>query len=900
MLAELLSDLRYRLRALFRRGEMERELAEELHFHLQRAAEKLEREGVPPAEALRQARIALGGVESVKEASRDRRGVAWLEHTGQDLRYALRALRRNPGFTLGVVLTLGLGIGVNAAMFGILDRLLFRSPDYLPEPGQVHRIYLQRTGRDGPRTERTYEYTRYLDLRRGTSVFSVMAAYATRTLPVGIGTGSRELLVSTVSASYFDLFNAQPVLGRFFRADEDTVPVGAMVAVIGHAYWQVEFGGRPDVIGQRLHVGTEDYTIIGVAPKHFAGLSDEGPPAIFVPITSFAGTFRAGPLLKNYYTTYNWGWLSAAARRKPGVSQAAADADLSRAYQQSWENERSLNPQTAPLEAARPRAIAGPVQTERGPTRSAVTPVAGWVSGVALIVLIIACANVANLLLARALRRRREIAVRLALGVSRRRLVTQLLTETLLLAVCGAVAGLLLATWGGDLLQGFFASTPSGRSLADGRTIAFVLTLAALAAGLTGLAPILQARRTDLAATLKAGVRDGGQRRSPLRTALLLTQAALSVVLLVGALLFVRSLQHARAVPLGYDSESVLYVSPNMRGVRLDDAGQIALRSRLLEAARQIPGVERAALGLTVPFWDTWSDNLFVAGIDSVDRLGSFTLQAGSGAYFATMGTRVLRGRPITEEDRTGSAPVVLVSDAMAKRLWPGQDALGQCMRVGADTSPCRTVVGIAENIRQNSITEDPGLHYYLPIDQYNPASAVLFVRVRGDAAGLKETVRKSLQQLMPGDAYLSVTPMQDIVGEQTRSWRFGATMFLAFGGLALVLAAIGLYSVIAYDVAQRTHELGVRIALGARSGDVVRLVVGDGLRVAVIGVAIGGLLALWAGRWIAPLLYQQSPHDPWVFGLVTAVLLAVALVASALPALRASRVNPTLALRAE
>jgi ABC-type antimicrobial peptide transport system permease subunit len=243
---------------------------------------------------------------------------------------------------------------------------------------------------------------------------------------------------------------------------------------------------------------------------------------------------------------------------------------------------------------------------------------------------------------------------------------------------------------------------------------------------------------------------------------------------------------------------------------------------------------------------------------------------------------------------------VVVVSDAMARKLWPGQEALGQCIRMGADTSPCRTVVGIAENIRQNSIVEDASLHYYLPIGQYQPASAVLFLRVRGNPELLKETVRKALQSLMPGDAYLGVTPLRDIVSEQTRSWQFGATMFLAFGALALLLAAIGLYSVIAYDVAQRTHELGVRIALGARARDVMRLVVGDGLRITVIGVAIGAVLALSAGGWIAPLLYQQSPRDPLVFGLVTGVLLGVALFASLIPALRASRVDPNTALRDE
>ncbi|MEO8139758.1 MAG: ABC transporter permease [Gemmatimonadota bacterium] len=901
MLSELVSEVRYRLRALFRRGAMERELADELQFHLQRETEKLVREGVPPDEALRQARLSFGGIEVVKEASRDGRGITWLEHAGQDLRYAVRSLRRNPGFTVGVILTLGLGIGANAAMFGIVDRLMFRTPPYLREADQVHRVYLQHIGREGLLTESYTEYTRFLDLRKWSSSFSEMAAFGNRTMAVGVGNDSREVLVATISAAMFNFFDATPALGRFFAASEDTVPVGAQVAVLGYGYWQTNYGGRADVLGQQIRIGTVDYSIIGVAPKNFVAICDEGMPAVFIPITTFAGIFRAGPQLANYYTKYNWGWLEILARRKPGVSPAAATADLSHAYLQSWNAEASLSPKQTPAEIAHPLAIAGPVQAERGPTQSTVTKVANWVSGVAVIVLLVACANVANLLLARSVRRRREIALRLALGVSRRRLVTQLLTESLLLAGCGAATGLLLAHWGGQILRTLFLPAgSSGGALSDGRTLGFALCIAAFAGVLTGMAPILQARRTDLVEALKAGARDGGHRRSRTRTGLLLLQAALSVVLLVGAGLFVRSLLNVQALRLGYDVDPVLYIFPNERGVKLEPPEQAALKRRLLEATRAIPGVESAALGLTVPFWDTWSENLFVAGIDSVERLGSFTIQAGSPEYFATVGTRVLRGRGIADDDRKGAPLVAVVSESMARTLWPGREALGQCMKMASDTMPCITVVGIAEDIRQNSITKDAALHYYLPIEQFQPEAAVVFARMRGDANQQKESVRRQLQSLMPGDGYITTTSMHDIVDPQVRSWRLGATMFLAFGGLALMLAAIGLYSVIGYDVAQRTHELGIRIALGARLGDVVRLVVGDGLRVALIGVALGGVVALWAGRWIAPLLFAQSPRDPVVFVVVTAVLLAVALLASAIPALRASRVNPKVALQSE
>jgi predicted permease len=900
-LAEITSDVKYRLRALFRREEVERELDDELRFHVEREAEKHKANGVPEEEALRRARLAFGGVEQMKEKSRDARGLSALETVRQDLRYALRSLRRNPGFTLGVILTLGLGIGANTAMFSVVDRLLFRSLPMLRDPDQVHRVYMAYQFRGEERIESGTQYTRYLDFRHWTHDFSQLAAFSDRPLAVGTGSDARERQVSTISASTFDFFDAKPVLGRFFTAQEDTVPIGAMVAVLGYGFWQTNYGGRADVLGQQIEVGAVSYTIIGVAPRDFVGTSTEGPPAVFVPITAFAGTFRNGPNLSNYYTRYNWSWLEILARRKPGVRMEQANADLSQAFLQSWNHERSLDNATPAPEIGRPHAIAGPVQSERGPNQSKLARVATWVGAVAAIVLLIACANVANLLLARAIRRRREIAVRLALGVSLSRLVRQLLTETLLLAVLGGMVGILVGYWGGAVLRRLvLPDHGAGHTLADGRTLWFAVAVSLIAGLITGLAPVLQARRTDLSDSLKAGMREGVYRRSKARTGLLLLQAALSVVLLVGAGLFVRSLKNVQGIRLGYDVDPVLYVYPNMRSVKHTDADGAALRQRLLDAAKALPGVENAALGLTVPFWDTWTENLIVAGIDSVDRLGSFTLQGGTPEYLSTVGTRIIRGRGVEETDRKDSPPVVIVSQAMAQTLWPGQDALGKCMRMGADTSPCMSVVGVAEDIKQNSITDEKGFHYYLPLAQYHPEAGALFVRVKGHARDQVESVRKQLQALMPGDSYITVTPMHDIVDPNVRSWQLGATMFLAFGGLALVLAAIGLYSVIAYDVAQRTHELGVRIALGAGREDVVRLVLGDGLRFALIGIALGSGLALWTGHWIEPLLYLVSPRDPLVFGIVTGALLLTAGLASALPALRAARVDPTVALRAE
>jgi predicted permease len=543
----------------------------------------------------------------------------------------------------------------------------------------------------------------------------------------------------------------------------------------------------------------------------------------------------------------------------------------------------------------------GSILVERGPNASPVAKVATWLGGVSVIVLLIACANVANLLLARALRRRREIALRLALGVSRGRLLSQLLTESMLLAVLGGVAGLLIAHWGGAALRASLlekSEAPAG--LHDPRTVLFAAGAAVAVGLLTGLAPIFQAGRASLTNDLKSGAREGTYHRSKARIGLLVLQATMSVVLLVGAGLFVRSLRNVEGMRLGYDPEPTMVVNLNMRGIKLDSAASVALRQRLLETAKAIPGVEAAALQLTIPFWSQWSAGLHVAGIDTVSRLGQFDLNGVSPDYFRTMGTRIIAGRAIGPEDLPNAPKAAVVSEAMGKVLWPGKNPIGQCMKVSADTMPCTYVVGIAENIKEQSLAADSGYFYYLSSAQFHPTDGGVLVRTRGEAAKYQEAVRRELQKVMPGASYVTITPLEEIVGSQTRSWHLGATMFVAFGVLALALAAIGLYSVIAYNVAQRTHELGVRRALGAQSADVVRLVVTDGLRLAGVGVVIGIAAALWAGKWVKPLLFNVSPKDPWVFVIVATTLVAVALAASWIPALRASRVDANVALRTE
>ncbi len=817
-----------------------------------------------------------------------------------DVRYALRGLSARPAFTLAVILTLGLGVGANTAMFSIVDRLLFRPPAYLRDADAVHRMYFGRTFDGTERITPNFQYRRYLELRNWSSSFDRTATFfVDDQTPVGEGADARPRPVAGVSASFFQFFDATPALGRWFTAAEDSTPAGTAVAVLGYPYWQSQYGGARDVLGKTVHIGPLQYTVVGVAPHNFAGLSVQAPVA-FIPITSMGATTSGPKQSTMYFKTYNMSWVEMIGHRRAGVTTAAATTDLTTAYRRSYALQAEENPRTRPIELVKPRALVAPVLAERGPNQGSDSKVATWLIGVTAIVLLVACANVANLLLARAFGRRREIAVRLALGVSRARLVSQLLTESLLLAFFGGLLGLLIAQTGGSVLRSLFLPDASlTPAVADGRTLAFTAAIVLLTGVLAGIAPAIHARKGDVAESLKSGVREGTYHRSRMRNALMVAQGALSVVLLVGAGLFVRSLQQVQGVRLGFDPDRLIYIGEDMRGTALDSLTMVALKAQLLERAASLPGVEHASRAVTVPFWRTINFDLYVPGVDSTGRFGEFDMQAGSADYFATAGTRLLRGRGIDATDVAGSPLVIVVSEPMARVLWPGQDAIGKCVKLNADTLPCRTVVGIAEEVRSDLGGTDKVFHYYIPMAQWRPAGGGFYVRIP-DAARRAESIRRDLQKLMPGDSYLQATPVKEIFDPVVRSWRLGATLFVAFGGLALLLATLGLYSVIAYSVAQRAQELGVRVALGALAGDVMRLVLRQGLRLAAGGVVLGGAIALWAGKFVKPLLFQVSPRDPMVFALVTVSLLGAALVASLIPALRATRVDPITALRGD
>jgi predicted permease len=894
-------ELLARLYDWLRRDRLDAELDEELQFHAERLARDERARDPRTADVAYAAKRRLGNVTRIREEARELWSIPWLDQLHQDVRYALRGLRREPGFATAVILTLGLGIGANAAMFNVIDQLMFRPFAYLRDPAHVHRVYLRLPGTQRLLTNESFPYTRYLDLARWTTSFSQVAAFYPTVVAVGTGAASRERPIAAVSASYFDFFDARPTLGRYFTAAEDTTPSGANVAVLSHAFWTAELGSR-DVLGESIQIDNIVCTIIGVAPPGFTGVSEANAPVAFLPITTF-GAHQPGGSSVGYWQRYVWDWTEMMVRRKPGVSIEQANADLTQAFVRSRAAARAIHSFMRRTETERPVAVAGALKTAAGPYPGLEARTLVWVMGVAVAVLLIACANVANLFLARALRRQREVAVRLALGVTSRRLAAQSLTESLVLSLTGCVAGLAIAQWGGAALrQLFLPSAGAAGVAADSRTLGVAL-FAALAAGLlTGLSPLLLARGADIAKTLKAGVREGGgtNQRPKMRAALLVVQVVLSVILLVGAGLFVRSLDRLRDVHLGYDVDPVLLVEWHRRGEAMTMEQRVPLRQRVLEAATAIPGVTHAAWASNIPLQGTSTMSLHVAGVDSVARLGRFTYQAAGADYFATVGTRIVRGRGFTAQDRLGAPTVAVVSASMARVLWPGQDPLGKCMHLYADTVPCTSVVGVAEDAVHDPLADQP-LRYYLPMDQFlNEGGSYLVLRLRADPAEMAEPVRRALQAVMPGQQYVTTRPVSDLLDAQRRSWRAGAAMFIAFGVLALVVAAVGLYGVIAYDVGQRMHELGVRIALGAQGRHVVRLVVARGVRLAVAGIAVGSALAIGAARWIEPLLFQQSATDPAVFGVVALVLVAVAVAACSAPAARAVRADPNTVLRAD
>jgi predicted permease len=880
-----------------RRDRLDAELRDELRFHQRQLERDARAEGLAGEEAYYHARRRLGNATGLAESARERWSVPWLDHFQQDVRYAARGLWRSPGFALAAILTLALGIGANAMMVGIVDRLLLRPPAHVTAPEQVMSPVYLRTREGQTSTQEVLSYPLFTDIRES-GAFERVAAYSGLSLTMGHGADAQLLRAVRVSASYFATLGTRPALGRFFRPDEDGSPIAPNVAVVSHGFWQRALQGSPAAIGRSLELGGAPYEIIGVAPRGFTGLSSRAVD-IWIPLT--AGVTPAEHA--QWTQARNSFWLQVVGRLRDSVSRAQAATRATAGIRAGAERAGAWTPRYAALDPAIGLISVLPREANAG---NASVRVALLLGAVSLLVLLIACANVANLQLARGVARRREVAVRLALGVKRGRLLGQFLTESLLLSLAGGVAAIVVARLGTLVVRGvlFPNAAWADEAPVDPRMLWYMIAAVVAAGFLAGIVPAIQSTRPELTGALKEGARSGRAHQSRTRLALLLMQTSLSVVLLIAAGLFARSLARIQSLPLGFEPDRVLFANLATEGLALDPAARFAFYDRLHEAARRLPDVETAALATSVPFYSSWATSVSIPGRDSLPTprdAGNYFIAATS-EFFDVMGIRLLRGRGITDRDGASSPRVVVVNETIARLWWPGEDAIGKCMRIDGNDAPCAEVVGIAANMRRQEIIEDEMLQFFLPITQAPGwlQAWLLVMRPRGDAAAVAERIRRQLQTAVPGVPYVSVSPLQELVSPQAHSWRLGATVFSAFGVLALIVAALGVYSVLAYDVAQRAHELGVRRALGARIGDLTRLVLGQSLRISILGGAAGLMLALAAGPWIQRFLFNTSAREPSVLVAAIAVLVAAATVAALLPTWRATRVDPVTALRAD
>lgn len=887
------------LRRVFRVGGVERDIDEEFAYHLERTIEELMAGGMKRREAEEEARRRFGDEDRWRRelgkvdrrAERLRRVRERLAQLRDDVRYALRRIRRAPGLTTTVVLTFALGIGANATMFGVLDRLLLRAPAHIVNADAVQRIAIHRTFREGqPREYSTWmSFPDYRDLTRAES-FSAIAAVSDSRIVIGRGVDARPAAAGLVTGEFFGLLGVRPARGRFFGPADDR-PEGPGLAVISHAMWRAEYGADPSAIGLTIDFGHGPYEIIGVAPEGFTGV-DLQPVDVWLPLRKAGTDIRGGGV----YDRRTWRWMSVVARLAPGVSPETAAAEATTLHRAGRREMIEEDRYDAEATVAGLSLIAA-----RGPLASDESAVARWLAGVSLLVLLIACANVANLLLARTLRQRREFGIRLALGVSRGRLLGQVVFESLILAALGGAAALLVTRWGGEFVRAqLLPDVAWPDSPVAGRVVVFSLAVSLLAGLVAGIIPGIQASRPRVTESLTSASRTATGSRSRTSAALTVLQTALSVILLVGAGLFVRSVQ---SIDHGFEPEGVLLVRPNY-GAHPTGTEQIEFHRRAVERLSGLPNVEAAAESFGVPFWTENVTELAVPGLDSVPRNGNGSpppIHAVGTDYFSAMQLRVLRGRGFSAADGgAGSARIALVNEPMARRVWPEGDAIGQCLVI-ADL-PCAEVVGVVEGAGTESIGDRNTMQYYVPFSQspFEDPPQALIVRVDGDPAAAIPTLRRELVALDSRVRFIDAHPYMSVIDPYTRAWRLGATMFSAFGVLALIVAAIGLYSVLSFAVAERIRELGIRSALGAPRKRLVRLVAGQGFRLVAVGILLGAGVALLAAPRIEELLFQTSARDPVVFGLVAVVLLIVAGLASFAPAWRAVRVDPLTVMRAE
>ncbi len=803
---------------------------------------------------------------------------------------AVRAVRRAPQFTAIAALTLALGVGATTTLVGVLDSLLLRPPAAVEDPGRLVRSYFRfRNEQFGGWTNSSVSYPDFTDLS-GSAAFSKVAGIWMTRASLGRGAEAHPVNLAMVAGDYFGLYRTRPMLGRLLTPEDGQGDSGSPAVVLSEAMWRTRFGADRGIVGRTLPIDAQLFTVAGVAARGFDG-GDVLAPDAWAPL---GGVHN--PLGGNYTTDRNWYFINILARLAPGVTREQAASRATSIISTARNDSTVRN--------GFQEVLLGPVQELRGPDHSQDARLALWLTGMSAMVLLIACANVANLLLARGLVRGREFAIRKSLGARQGTLVRQLVFEGVLVSCLAGLGGLLVCAWGGDLLRGYLLSdSQADRFTVDHRVylIALVATLAA--ALLSSVVPSMQVVRGDLTPMLKEGAQSNGFHRSRLRAGLVVLQIALSLILVVGAGLFLQSLRRVLAIDIGYDRDRVLMVTADPARAGFAGTATGEAFETLAIAARSNPAVESVALTFGEPFGWSMSRGLRIAGHDSLPRLssGGPYLQSVTADYFRTMGLPILRGREFTDQDRRDVPAVALVGATMARRFFASDDPIGQCLLI-AQAKGCTTVIGVVKDGIRSSPQEEEQALYYVPLAPISSSTThlTMFVRARGSAGDLAGSLQQQLQTAAPDLPYVETRSLAEVLAPSYRSGRLGATLFGLYAVAALLLASIGIYSVLAYTVRGRTHELGIRVALGAEPSALLVMVMGDGLRLALLGIGLGLGIALIAARALAALLYGIDPGDPLTMASAGGVLLLVATAASFLPARRATRVDPMVALRSE
>ncbi|MDT7603528.1 MAG: hypothetical protein QOF61_1525 [Acidobacteriota bacterium] len=807
----------------------------------------------------------------------------------QDLRYGFRRLIKSPGFTLVAILSLALGIGANTAIFSLVDTVLLR-PLPVPEPGRLVEVY----GTLHKGADYTIQsYLNYKDYRDRNQVFTGLLAYRFAPMSLSHNGANERVWGYTVSGNYFDVLGVPPALGRGFLPEEDQTPGARPVVVISYNCWQSRFGGEPSIVGRQITLNNQPFTVVGVAPRGFIGTEVAYAPEVFAPMM-MAKQIEPG---SNWLESRSDDNIFVVGRLKDGVTREQAEA--------------SLVGLTSLLAQEHPQENEGRGVRLLSPglfipdIRDAVVTFSSVLMGVVGLVLLLACVNLANLLLARATERRKEIAIRLALGASRVRLVRQLLTESVVLSLAGGAFGLLLATWLNALVGAI--KLPTDIALVfdlriDWRVLTFTLGVSLATGVVFSLLPALQTSKPDMIPALKDDSAMGGFRRSRLRNALVVAQVALSLVLLVCAGLIVRGLQAAQAMHPGFNPQNAVALSFDLGLQGYDEQRGRAFQRDVVERAKQVPGVRSVTMTDSLPLAINYnSTTIYVEGqpvASSSDLPLAVPIYTGL-EYFKTMDIP-LRGRDFTAHDDQKESRVAIVNETFARKFWHGEDAIGKRFNFNGPGDPYWEVIGVVADGKYNSLGEEPKPAFYRSMLRSYNSTVVLVARVEGDPQGAVGALRRVVQSLDPSMPIFDAKTLTDHMQIPLFPARMAAIVLGSFGVLALVLAGIGIYGVMSYVVAGRTREIGLRMALGANRRNVLRLIVGQGMTLALIGLGIGLVVAFAAARLLTSLLYGVSPADPVTFAGVGLLLAAVAFLACYIPARRATKVDPMIALRYE